>query len=107
MGRDTTAFWYESRDFTKTSVLILEWTLSLSRYLIGIDVPVFIDATPEETYASRVARGRDANARTDLIQAVVEIEQGLLMRDVPRASVIATRDGRVLTVEEWKARHGL
>lgn len=105
MGRDTTAFWYENRDFTKTSVLILEWTLGLSRYLTGIDVPVYIETTPEETYASRIARGRDANARTDLIQAVIEIEQGLLMRDVPRASIISTRDGHVLTLDEWKERH--
>ncbi len=105
MGRDTTAFWYENRDFSKTSVLILEWTLGLSRYLTGIDVPVYIETTPEETYASRIARGRDSNARTDLIQAVIEIEQGLLMRDVPRASIIATRDGSVLTLDEWKVRH--
>lgn len=105
MGRDTTAFWYENRDFSRTSVLILEWTLGLSRYLIGIDVPVYIETTPEETYASRVARGRDSNARTDLIQAVIEIEQKLLIRDVPRASVIATRAGNVLTPDEWRSMH--
>ncbi len=105
MGRDTTAFWYENRDFSRTSVLILEWTLGLSRYLTGIDVPVYIETTPEETYASRIARGRDANARTDLIQAVIEIEQGLLTRDVPRASIISTRAGDVLTLDEWRTLH--
>lgn len=105
MGRDTTAFWYENRDFSKTSVLILEWTLGLSRYLTGIDVPVFIETTPEETYTSRISRGRDSNARTDLIQAVIEIEQKLLIRDVPRASVIATRAGAVLTPDEWRTMH--
>lgn len=96
MGRDNTALWYEKADMADVHVLILEWTHGLSKLLSGIDTRVFIYSTPEETYASRIERSRDENARTDFIQSVIAIEQKLLMERVPAADIIISRAGELL-----------
>lgn len=97
MGRDNTALWYEKADLTDIRVLILEWTHGLSKHLTGIDTRVFIHTTPEETYASRVARSRDENAKTDFIQAVIAIEQKQLSALIPTADIIINRAGETIT----------
>lgn len=102
MGRDDTAFWYEKKDFSDTSVIFLEWTHGLSEYLTGIDISVFLNSTPEETYAFRQARGRDANAKSDFIQLVIELEQQLLLSEAPTADLIVNRQGNVISFDEWK-----
>ncbi|MCR5211128.1 MAG: adenylylsulfate kinase [Lachnospiraceae bacterium] len=96
MGRDNTALWYERADMTDTRVLILEWTHGLSKHLLDIDTRVFIQTTPEETYASRMERSRDENARTDFIQAVIAIEQKQLTALIPTADIIINRAGELL-----------
>lgn len=106
MGRDNTAFWYEEKNFSDVSVLILEWTHGLSQFITGVDIPIFLNTTPEETYADRKRRGRDGNTDTDLIKAVVEIEQRQLLNEVSRARVIASRSGDVMTYEDWKKLMG-
>lgn len=107
MGRDDTAFWYEKTDFSKISVLFLEWTHGMSQYLTGIDLSVFLNTTPEETYAFRQARARDANAKSDLIQLVIELEQKLLISQVPRADLIVNRQGEVVDFDTWKNIMGI
>lgn len=107
MGRDDTAFWYEDVDFSDTSVIFLEWTHGLSGYLTGIDVSVFLNTTPEETKAFRLARARDDNARSDLIQNVIEIEQQMLLSQVPTADLIVNREGKVISFDEWKKIMGV
>ena len=102
MGRDNTAFWYEEKNFANVSVLILEWTHGLSQFLTGIDTPIFLNTTPEETYADRKRRGRDGNTDTDLIKAVVEIEQRQLINEVSRARIIVSRSGHVITFDDLK-----
>lgn len=107
MGRDDTAFWYEKRDFSDTAVIFLEWTHGLSEYLTGIDISVFLNSTPEETYAFRQARARDANAKSDLIQLVIDLEQQLLLSEAPTADLIVNRQGEAVSFEDWKKIMGL
>ena len=102
MGRDNTALWYEKADMTDTRVLILEWTHGLSKHLSGIDTRIFIHTTPEETYASRIERSRDENAKTDFIQAVIAIEQNQLMARIPTADIIINRAGEPLSKDDFK-----
>ena len=101
MGRDNTALWYEKADMTDINVLILEWTHGLSKHLAGIDRRVFIHTTPEETYASRIGRSRDENAKTDFIQAVIAIEQEQLTKLIPTADIIINRAGEPLSKDTF------
>ncbi|MBQ6259008.1 MAG: adenylylsulfate kinase [Lachnospiraceae bacterium] len=101
MGRDNTALWYEKADMTDTHVLILEWTHGLSKHLSGIDERIFIRTTPEETYASRIGRSRDENAKTDFIQAVIAIEQTQLTKLIPTADLIINRAGEQLSKDDF------
>lgn len=99
MGRDNTALWYEKTDLTDINVLILEWTHGLSKHLSGIDTRIFIHTTPDETYASRIERSRDENAKTDFIQAVIALEQKQLSELIPTADIVINRAGEPLQKE--------
>lgn len=101
MGRDNTALWYEKTDIKDINVLILEWTHGLSKHLLSIDKRIFIHTTPEETYASRIERSRDENAKTDFIQTVIAIEQKQLMALAPTADIIINRAGEPLSKDTF------
>ncbi len=104
MGRGDTDIWYEEKDFSAVSVLVLEWTHGNSGLFAGVDVPVLLYNTPEETRAYRLARGRDANADTPFITMVLELEQEKLEARAGAAKVIVSKSAELLTFEECKAR---
>lgn len=95
MGRKEGEIWYEDTDFSDISVLIIEWTHGGSPFLTGVDVPVYIDSTPEDTFSRRVKRNRDANAASELIKNVVEIEQAKLKEQAKHARIVLGRDGEI------------
>jgi len=49
MGRDDAALWYDKVDFSQVKVLIVEWTHGNSDFYCGVDLPVFLYSTPQET----------------------------------------------------------
>ena len=49
MGRTPEALWYEKVDFSQVSVLIIEWTHGNSEKYQGVDIPILLNSTPEET----------------------------------------------------------
>lgn len=53
MGREETQLWYDSIDFTNIHELIIEWTHGNSDYYEGVDIPILLNSTPEETLAHR------------------------------------------------------
>lgn len=61
--------------FSGISVLLLEWTHGGSDDLHGVDLPVFLESSPEETKERRIRRNRDENAASPFICRVVELEQ--------------------------------
>ena len=74
MGRTREALSYEPVSFRETQVLILEWTHGNSPYLEGVDLPVYLEGTPEETLKARLERNRDAGIASPFVQLVLHIE---------------------------------
>ena len=95
MGRQDGDISYDETDFTGIKVLILEWTHGGSEYLKGVDIPVFLESSPEETKARRIKRGRDENAASPFICRVVELEQEKLDLQSKNARIVVGKDGKV------------
>ena len=101
MGREETELWYEEKDFTGIKVLLVEWTHSNSDYYSGVDIPIYLDSTPQETLQSRLERNRDQWIDNPFTMMVLDIEQKMLKKQAEKAKLIVTRDGTVLDRKEY------
>ena len=101
LGRGPEDLWYEEKDLSGVSVMVLEWTHGNSGLFDGVDIPVLLSSTPAETRAYRLARGRDANADTAFITMVLELEQAKLEARAGAAKLIVSKACKVLTHGEY------
>lgn len=101
MGRADTELWYEEVDFRQISILLIEWTHGNSDYYKGVDVPVLLNSTPQETYAHRKARNRDTGTDSPFTSLVLEIEQELLRSQAHKAQIILSKNGDLLSHEQY------
>ena len=104
MGRETTELWYENVDFSAVRVLIVEWTHGNSDELEGIDYPILLNSTPQETLAHRRARNRDGKTDSAFTTLVLEIEQRKLEAQAHKARLILSKQGELLSYEEYRRR---
>ena len=104
LGREDTAMWYEEKDFSGVSALVLEWTHGNSGLFSGVDIPVLLYNTPAETREYRLARGRDSNADTPFITMVIQLEQAKLDERAAFASIIISKTGEVISYDECRRR---
>ena len=100
MGRTEEERWYDPVDFSEVNVLILEWTHGGNPALRGIDVPIFLNSTPQETREHRRKRARDGKTDSAFTTMVLEIEQEELRRAAPHARFILSKSGKFLSAEE-------
>ncbi len=56
-------------------MLVIEWTHGNNPNLNGVDVPILLNSTPEETLAHRRARNRDGKTDSPFTTMVLAIEQ--------------------------------
>ena len=103
MGREEGELWYDDVDFSDTDVLIIEWTHGNSDNFQGVDIPILLNSTPEETLAHRKARNRDDNIDSPFTMTVLGIEQDMLKTQAPKAKIIVTKDGELISYEEYLA----
>lgn len=96
MGRTEDARWYSQVDFRNVNVLILEWTHGNNAALQGIDIPVLLNSTPEETRAHRRSRARDGKTDSAFTTMVLEIEQAELDSRAPFAKIIISKAGNII-----------
>ena len=96
MGRTEDARWYSAVDFSGVDVLLLEWTHGGNELLRGVDIPVLLHSTPEETRAHRRARARDGNTDSPFTTMVLEIEQAELERAIPRVKIMVSKAGELM-----------
>ena len=96
MGRKENEIYYESIDTSCVKVLIVEWTHGGSKYLNGIDIPILLNSTPEETKAHRLLRARDGNVDSCFTTMVLEIEQEELDRRREFAKIVISKKGEIL-----------
>ncbi len=94
MGRDPASIFYERLPLFGIRVLIIEWTHANSPYLRGIDIPVFLMSTPQETLGHRLARNRDAAIDSPFTSLVLDIEQGQLLGQLPKAKIVISFEGQ-------------
>ena len=97
MGRTEEQRWYDQVDFSEVNVLILEWTHGGNPALRGIDIPIFLNSTPQETREHRRNRARDGKTDSAFTTMVLEIEQEELRRAAPSARFILSKSGQFLS----------
>lgn len=102
MGRTETELWYEKVDFRGVNILMIEWTHGNSDYLEGVDIPILLNSTPEETLEHRRLRNRDGKTDSPFTMRVLEIEQKLLEQQAAKAKIILSKQGKILTFEEYQ-----
>ena len=78
LGREEDSLCYEEADFSEADILILEWTHSNSDYVKGVDIPIFLESTVEETLEYRLQRNRDTHIDSPFLMMVLGIEQNQL-----------------------------
>lgn len=102
MGREPSELWYDCVDMTHTHVLIIEWTHGNSDCIEGVDVPILLNSTPQETLAHRRARNRDGKTDSAFTTMVLEIEQQKLVAQAHKARVILSKAGELMTYDEYR-----
>jgi hypothetical protein len=101
MGRAETEIWYDEIDFSKVNVLVIEWTHGNSDYYQGVDIPILLNSTPQETQAYRLLRGRDGQTGSAFTTMVLDIEQKLLESQAHKAKLIVSKDFKLLNFQEY------
>ena len=102
MGRDECSLSYDKVDFSDKNVLIIEWTHGNSDCLKGVDIPVLLNSTPEETLEHRRSRNRDGKIDSPFTTLVLKLEQQRLHSQAAKAKIIVSKAGKLLTFEEYK-----
>lgn len=102
MGRQDTELWYEKVDFSEVSILVIEWTHANSDNYQGVDIPVLLNSTPQETLAHRKARNRDGATDSPFTTMVLELEQEMLKAQAHKAKIIVAKNGKLLSFEEYQ-----
>lgn len=101
LGRTEDALFYENIDFKNIDVLILEWTHGNNELLKGVDLPVYLVSTPEETLEWRKKRNKDTGVGNPFTNQVLEIEQSKLNQQAINAKLIVSQKGNILTCKEF------
>ncbi len=101
LGREENKAFYYKEDFSEVEVLILEWTHGNSEFLKGVDIPVFLVSTPEETLEWRKIRNKDTGIGNPFTTQVLEIEQSKLNNQAKSAKLIVSLMGEFLSFEEF------
>lgn len=104
MGRSETELWYEPVDFSDIDVLMLEWTHGNNDNLRGVDIPILLGSTPAETLAHRLERNRDKAPDSPFITMVLGMEQDLLTSQSPKAKIILSKKGDIISCDEYIRR---
>ncbi|HSN11669.1 MAG TPA: sucrose phosphorylase, partial [Propionibacteriaceae bacterium] len=101
MGRELGELWYESVDVSDVSVLVVEWTHGNSDHLTGVDVPILLSSTPEETLAHRRSRARDGAVDSPFTTMVLGLEQAKLTSQARKAKIIVAKSGEVIDYDRY------
>lgn len=101
MGRSETELWYEKVEFHKKNILIIEWTHGNSDYLKGVDLPILLNSTPEETLEHRRSRNRDGSVDSPFTQMVLRLEQDTLKSQAHKAKIMLSKSGELLSYETY------
>jgi alpha-galactosidase len=102
MGREEADLWYEEIDFNNKNVMIIEWTHGNSHNLYGVDIPILLSSTPQETLEHRKARNIDGGTDSPFTTMVLGIEQEMLISQASKAKLIISKSGEILSFMDYK-----
>lgn len=106
MGRTEDQLWHDEVDVAAVQVIVLEWTHGNSPYLQGVDVPILLHSTPEETLAHRRSRARDGAVDSPFTSLVLQLEQAQLQAAAARAAIIVAKSGQLLSYSDYLQQMG-
>ncbi len=101
MGREETELWYEEVDFTNIKVMIIEWTHGNNHNLSGIDLPIMLNSTPQETLEQRKSRNRGDDTDSPFIKMVLALEQEMLISQAAKAKLIVAKSGEIISYHDY------
>ena len=90
-------------DFSQKQVLIIEWTHGNSDHFTGVDIPILLNSTPQETLEHRRSRNRDGGVDHPFTTMVLEIEQRMLESNAHKAAIIIAKNGDLLSYAQYRA----
>lgn len=96
MGREALDLWYEKVDVSNVDVIVIEWTHGNNKHLNGVDIPILLNSTPEETMEHRKLRNRDKGVDSPFTTMVLKIEQTLLHETANTAEIICLKSGDIV-----------
>jgi alpha-galactosidase len=102
MGREETDLWYEEVDFTNKNVMLIEWTHGNNHNLQGIDLPIMLNSTPQETLEQRKSRNRGDDTDSPFIKMVLALEQEMLISQAERAKLIVAKSGGIMSYRDYR-----
>ncbi len=106
MGRTVDEVWYDEVDVSDVRVIVLEWTHGNNEHLRGVDLPILLNSTPEETLAHRRRRNRDGGVDSPFTTMVLGIEQEMLRAQAHRAAIIVAKSGEIQHYATYLAAMG-
>lgn len=92
MGRQASEVWYDWVDTSATKVIVLEWTHGNSRFLKGVNLPILLHSTPEETLEHRRKRARDGAVDSPFTTLVLQVEQQQILAQSTTATLVVRSD---------------
>jgi len=101
MGREDTELWYDLMDFSDKNILLIEWTHGNNKNLQGVDIPILLSSTPQETLEHRKARKRDKGVDSSFTNTVLDLEQDLLISQAYKAKLIVSKGGDILSYDDY------
>jgi hypothetical protein len=101
MGREEKDLWYDAVDFKNVKVMVIEWTHGNNDNLVGVDIPILLNSTPQETLEHRRSRNRDGAIDNPFTMMVLNIEQNLLFSQAHKAKIIVTKAGEIVSYEDY------
>jgi hypothetical protein len=101
MGRELGELWYSSVDLSEVNVLVVEWTHGNSDHLVGVDVAILLNSTPEETLSHRRARARDGATDSPFTTMVLALEQAKLASQAHKAKIIVAKSGALIDYDAY------
>jgi alpha-galactosidase len=101
MGREEAELWYDPVDFSDKNIIIIEWTHGNNHNLQGVDIPILLSSTPQETLEHRRSRNRDGGTDSPFTTMVLAIEQEMLISQAQKAKLILSKSGEILAYSDF------
>lgn len=101
MGREEKELWYDAVDFSNVKVMVIEWTHGNNDNLVGVDIPILLNSTPQETLEHRRSRNRDGAIDSPFTMMVLKLEQNLLHSQARKAKIIVTNAEEIISYDDY------